>query len=318
MAPSYILGISAFYHDSAAALLVDGEIVAAASEERFTRKKGDASFPTQAVAYCLREGGIGIDGLAAVGFYEKPILKFDRILETFVGAAPRGFSQFMWGGPLWINEKLWLDRELRAALGGYRGELLYAEHHESHAASAFYPSPYDSAAVLTMDGVGEWTTTSVGFGEAKDLKIYREIFFPHSLGLLYSAFTYYLGFKVNSGEYKVMGLAPYGEPKYAALIRDNLLELKPDGSFRLNLAYFDYCTGLRMTNPKFADLMGPPPRKSDEWLTQRHMDIAASLQAVTEEVVDRLVDNAVSSFGTRTLCLAGGVALNCVANGKVL
>jgi carbamoyltransferase len=319
-----VLGVSAFYHDSAAALVRDGEVIAAAQEERFSRIRHDESFPSNAVRYCLDAGGMSVKDVDYFVFYDKPFLKFERLLETYLALAPRGFRSFAKALPVWAHEKLFQDSILRDEFSRYMPgvdfdkKLIYTEHHQSHAASAFYPSPYDCAAVLTMDGVGEWATTSVGFGEGKDLKIHREIFFPHSLGLLYSAFTYYLGFKVNSGEYKVMGLAPYGEPKYAALIRDNLLELKPDGSFRLNLAYFDYCTGLRMTNSKFADLMGAPPRKSDEWLTQRHMDIAASLQAVTEEVVDGLVDNAVSSFGTRTLCLAGGVALNCVANGKVL
>ena len=313
-----VLGISAYYHDSAAALLVDGEIVAAASEERFTRKKGDARFPAQAVAYCLREGGSGIDGLAAVGFYEKPILKFDRILETFVGAAPRGFSQFMWGGPLWINEKLWLDRELRAALGGYRGELLYAEHHESHAASAFSPSPFDSAAILTMDGVGEWATASYGLGRGPDIQLLKEMRWPDSLGLLYSAFTYYTGFQVNSGEHKVMGLAPYGEPKYVQCIYDHLLDLREDGSFRLNQEYFGYLNGLTMTSRKFHRLFGGPPRRPETNLTQRDMDLARSAQEVCEEIVMRMARTVRRETGLENLCLAGGVALNCVANGRLL
>jgi carbamoyltransferase len=318
-----ILGISAFYHDSAAALVRDGAVIAAAQEERFSRSKHDQRFPKNAVRYCLDAGGVGVKDIEYFVFYDKPLLKFERLLETYLALTPRGFRSFAKALPVWAHEKLFQDRILRDELSRYmpgvdfEKRLLYTEHHQSHAASAFYPSPYDSAAILTMDGVGEWTTTSIGFGEGSDLKIHREILFPHSLGLLYSAFTYYLGFTVNSGEYKVMGLAPYGEPKYAGLIRDKLVELKPDGSFRLDLAYFDYCTGLRMTNSKFDDLLGGQPRKADEWLTQRHMDIAASLQVVTEEIVARLVDNALASFGTRTLCLAGGVALNCVANGKI-
>ena len=318
-----LLGVSAFYHDSAAALIRDGEIIAAAQEERFSRIKHDAGFPRNAVRYCLDAAGLTVKDIDYFVFYDKPFLKFERLLETYLAFAPRGFRSFAKALPVWAHEKLFQDSMLRDEFSRYMpgvdldDKLIYTEHHQSHAASAFYPSPYQAAAVLTMDGVGEWATTSVGFGQGSDLKIYKEILFPHSLGLLYSAFTYYLGFKVNSGEYKVMGLAPYGEPKYAALIRDNLVEIKPDGSFALDLTYFDYCVGLYMTNAKFDKLLGAPARKPDEWLTQRHMDVAASLQAVTEEIVERLVDNATTTFGTRTLCLAGGVALNCVANGKV-
>src|SRR5205809_3131714 len=317
MAPCYVLGISAFYHDSAACLLRDGEIVAAAQEERFTRKKGDASFPVHAARYCLQAGGIAASQLAYVGFYDKPLLKFERILETYLGVAPRGFGQFRIAGPLWMKEKLFLDREIRRALG-YDGEILYAEHHESHAASAFFPSPFEEAAILTVDGVGEWATASCGIGRGSDLQLLRELHWPHSLGLLYSAFTYYTGFKVNSGEYKVMGLAPYGEPRFVDLIKDNLIDIKEDGSYRLALDYFDYCTGLTMTNARFDRLFGGPPRKPEERVTQRHMDLAASIQAVTEEVVLKLARSLARETGMKNLCLAGGVALNCVANGKLL
>jgi carbamoyltransferase len=318
-----ILGISAFYHDSAAALVRDGRIVAAAQEERFSRKRHDDRFPTYAVAYCLKEGGVTINDVDHVVFYDKPFLKFERLLETYLALAPHGYRSFAKAMPVWTKEKLFQPEMLRDELGrlmpgvDIEKKLLFTEHHQSHAASAFFPSPFETSAILTMDGVGEWTTTSVGFGQGHSINIHREVHFPHSLGLLYSAFTYYLGFKVNSGEYKVMGLAPYGEPKYAHLIRDNLIDIKQDGSFHLDLDYFDYCTGLRMTNEKFDQLMGGAPRRADEWLTQRHMDIAASLQVVTEETVRRLAEHAVSSFGTRNLCLAGGVALNCVANGKI-
>jgi carbamoyltransferase len=319
-----ILGLSAFYHDSAAALLEDGRIVAAAQEERFTRKKHDARFPRHAIEYCLEAAGVGLGEVDHVAFYDKPFLKFERLLETYLAFAPRGFRSFSMAIPVWLKEKLFqkalLKKELRAYAPGYDWErrLLFAEHHQSHAASAFFASPFEEAAVLTMDGVGEWATTSVGFGRGSTLEMRREIHFPHSLGLLYSAFTTYLGFKVNSGEYKVMGLAPYGEPRYTQAILDHLIDVKADGSFRLDLSYFDYCTGLRMTNDRFAALFGGPTRGPDERLTQRHMDLAASIQAVTEEVVLRLTGALARETGAENLCLAGGVALNCVANGKVL
>lgn len=319
-----VLGISAFYHDSAAALVEDSKIVAAAQEERFTRKKHDPSFPSNAIAYCLAEAGVSLDEVDHVVFYDKPFLKFERLLETYVAFAPRGFRSFKMALPVWIGEKLFqkslLGRELKQLSGSFdaTGKLLFCEHHVSHAASAYYPSPFDDAVVLTMDGVGEWTTTSAALGRGNSLDVIREIFFPHSLGLLYSAFTYYTGFKVNSGEYKVMGLAPYGQPKYTKLILDKLIDLKPDGSFRLDMSYFDYCTGLTMTNRKFADLFGQPVRKAGELLTDFHMDIAASIQAVLEEIVLRIARDLARATGSRNLCLAGGVALNCVANGKLL
>ena len=320
-----ILGISAYYHDAAAALIVDGDIVAAAQEERFTRTKHDAEFPANATAYCLAEAGIGARELDYVVFYDKPFLKFERLLETYFALAPRGFTSFREAMPLWIKEKLFqkdvLLKQLESTLGNgvdWSSKLLFSEHHLSHAASAFYPSPFERAAVLTMDGVGEWTTTSLAVGNGSDLKVLREIHFPHSIGLLYSAFTYYTGFKVNSGEYKVMGLAPYGEPRYADLIKKHLIDIKDDGSFRLDLDYFDYCTGLRMTNRKFDLLFGGPPRQPESPLTQREMDLAASIQAVTEEVVLKLARGIAKETGERNLCLAGGVALNCVANGKLL
>jgi carbamoyltransferase len=319
-----ILGISAFYHDSAAALISDGKIVAAAQEERFSRKKHDARFPHHAVAYCLGEAGVPLGGLDYVVFYDKPFLKFERLLETYLAFAPRGLRSFRMAMPLWIREKLFqrklLVEELRRHDAGFdgRSRLLFAEHHQSHAASAFFPSPFEEAAVLTMDGVGEWATTSAAMGRGNRLEIFKEIHFPHSLGLLYSAFTYYTGFKVNSGEYKLMGLAPYGEPKYAQRITDNLIDIKADGSFRLNLAYFDYCTGLTMTNGAFHRLFEGPARRPDEPLTQRHMDLAASIQAVLDEVVVRMTRSLAAETGLENLCLAGGVALNCVANGKVL
>ncbi len=319
-----VLGISAFYHDSAAALVDDGEVVAAAQEERFTRRKHDAGFPTNAVAYCLSAAGAGLDAIDYVAFYDKPFLKFERLLETYVAFAPRGFRSFRMAIPLWLREKLFQKQLLRDELRRHAPEfdwerrLLFAEHHQSHAASAFFPSPFEEAAVLTMDGVGEWATTSVAIGRGNRLEITKEIHFPHSLGLLYSAFTYYTGFKVNSGEYKVMGLAPYGEPKYAQKILDHLIDLKDDGSFRLDLSYFDYCTGLTMTNARFDALFGGPPRDPDKWLTQREMDIAASVQAVLEEAVLRMTRALARETGMRNLCLAGGCALNCVANGKVL
>ena len=319
-----VLGISAFYHDSAAALIRDGVAVAAAQEERFTRKKHDPSFPANAIAYCLKEAKVDASGIDRVVFYEKPFLKFERLIETYLAFAPRGFASFRKAMPLWIGEKLFqrdlLLRELAAiapALGD-KAKLRFCEHHFSHAASAYYPSPFESALVLTMDGVGEWTTTSVAIGAGKDLTIHKEIHFPHSLGLLYSAFTYYTGFKVNSGEYKVMGLAPYGEPRFKTVIMDNLIDVKPDGSFRLNLDYFSYCTGLTMTGPRFDAVFGGPARGGDQPLDQRHMDLAASIQAVTDEVILRLTRSLASQTGLQNLCLAGGVALNCVANGKVL
>lgn len=320
----YTLGLSAYYHDSAACLLRGGEIVAAAQEERFSRKKHDARFPVNALNYCLAEAGIALGEVDQVAFYDKPFLKFERLLETYHAFAPRGFTSFRMAMPLWLREKLFqkdlLAKELKAIDPGvnWTERLLFSEHHLSHAASAFFPSPFDEALVLTMDGVGEWTTTSAAIGRGNRLEIFKEIHFPHSLGLLYSAFTYYLGFKVNSGEYKVMGLAPYGEPKYAQTILDHLIDLKPDGSYRLDQSYFDYCTGLTMTNAKFDALFGAPPRKPAEPLTQREMDLAASLQAVTEEAVLRMTRALHAETGIDNLCLAGGVALNCVANGKVL
>ncbi len=319
-----VLGISAFYHDSAAALIEDGRIVAAAQEERFTRKKHDAGFPENATRFCLDHAGVGLGDVDFVAFYDKPFLKFERLLETYLAFAPKGFQSFSMAIPVWLKEKLFQKNLLRRKFKEFdpdfdwKNKLLFAEHHQSHAASAFFPSPFEDAAVLTMDGVGEWATTSVASGHGNTLEMTREIHFPHSLGLLYSAFTYYTGFKVNSGEYKVMGLAPYGEPKYASSILDNLMDLKPDGSFRLDQSYFDYCTGLRMTNDKFSGLFGGPPRQADELLDQRHMDLAASIQAVVEEVVLRLTRSLARDTGARNLCLAGGVALNCVANGKVL
>ncbi len=319
-----ILGISAYYHDAAAALIVDGEIVAAAQEERFTRRKHDPRFPIHAVRFCLQHAGLRPDDLDHVAFYDKPFLKFERLLETYLSFAPRGFQSFQQALPLWIKEKLFqkdlLVRELRALdpKANWQEKLLFSEHHLSHAASAFFPSPFDRAAVLTMDGVGEWTTTSLAIGDGNALEVVREIHFPHSLGLLYSAFTYYTGFKVNSGEYKVMGLAPYGEPRYVETIKQHLIDIKDDGSFRLNMEYFDYCTGLRMTNERFDALFGGPPRDPESPLTQREMDLAASIQVVTEDVVLALAGAIARETGQRNLCLAGGVALNCVANGKLL
>ncbi|HET9480388.1 MAG TPA: carbamoyltransferase N-terminal domain-containing protein, partial [Candidatus Polarisedimenticolia bacterium] len=306
----YILGISAFYHDSAACLLHGGEIAAAAQEERFTRRKGDADFPRHAIEFCLRNAGIGVTDLDYVGFYDKPLLKFERILETYLGVAPRGIASFLMAGPLWIKEKLYMDRELHDALG-YEGDILYGEHHESHAASAFFPSPFEEAAILTMDGVGEWATASIGVGRGNDIELLQELHFPDSLGLLYSAFTYYIGFKVNSGEYKVMGLAPYGEPKYVNVILDELMDLREDGSFTLNQEYFNYLSGLTMTNGAFDRLFGGSPRKPEALLDQRHMDVARSIQEVCEEVMLRMARTAHRETGMRRLCLAGGVALNC-------
>jgi carbamoyltransferase len=319
-----ILGISAFYHDSAAALVEDGHIIAAAQEERFTRKKQDARYPENAIRYCLEEGALSLDKLDYIVFYEKPFLKFERLLETYLAFAPRGFASFRMALPLWLKEKLFqkdlLGKRLKARAPGFDWprKLLFAEHHRSHAASAFYPSPFDEALILTIDGVGEWATTSAGIGRNHGIDMLKEIHFPHSLGLLYAAFTYYTGFKVNSGEYKVMGLAPYGEPRYANVILEHLIDLKPDGSFRLNQEYFDYCVGLRMTNGRFDRLFGGPPRAPNELLDQRHMDLAASVQAVIEEAIVRMVRSLAAETGLRRLCLAGGVALNCVANGKIL
>ena len=319
-----ILGISAFYHDSAAALVKDGRVVAAAQEERFTRRKHDADFPRHAIDYCLAEAGLELGELDLVVFYDKPFLKFERLLETYLAFAPRGFRSFRMALPLWLREKLFQKDLLRRELSHFapdfdwRERLLFAEHHLSHAASAFFPSPFKRAAVLTMDGVGEWATTSLGVGDGNRLEILREIHFPHSLGLLYSAFTYYTGFKVNSGEYKLMGLAPYGEPRFAGLIREHLIDIKPDGSYRLDLSYFDYCTGLTMTNARFAALFGQPVRDPESPLTPFHMDVAASIQQVTEDVVIALTRDLRRELGTGNLCLAGGVALNCVANGRVL
>jgi carbamoyltransferase len=319
-----ILGISAFYHDSAAALVRDGEIVAAAQEERFTRKKHDSRFPSKAVDYCLMQEGVSLPDVDFVAFYDKPFLKFERLLETYVAFAPRGLRSFAMAMPLWVREKLFQKSLLHDELKQFSNEfdwehrLLFAEHHQSHAASAFYPSPFDDALILTMDGVGEWATTSVARGSHNQLEIIKEIYFPHSLGLLYSAFTYYTGFKVNSGEYKVMGLAPYGSPRFAKLILDQLIDLKADGSFRLNLDYFNYCTGLTMTNRKFDSLFEGPRRKPEELLTQRHMDLAASVQVVLEEVVLRMTRALATETRAKNLCLAGGVALNCVANGRLL
>jgi carbamoyltransferase len=319
-----MLGISAFYHDSAAALVRDGKIVAAAQEERFTRKKHDSAFPRNAAAFCMDACESADSGPDYVVFYEKPLIKFERLLETYFAFAPKGLTSFKMAIPLWIREKLFQQSILKRELTKLRPQvdwdkkILFTEHHLSHAASAFYPSPFEKAAVLTTDGVGEWATTSIAVGENKNLRILKELRFPHSLGLLYSAFTYYAGFKVNSGEYKLMGLAPYGEPKYARIIFDNLLDLKSDGSFRLDLSYFNYCTGLTMTGKRFDELFGGPPRKPDELLTQRHMDIAASIQLVLEEIMLRMTRFVARETGARNLCLAGGCALNCVANGKIL
>ncbi len=320
-----ILGLSAYYHDSAAALLIDGEPIAAAQEERFTRKKHDAAFPRQAIEYCLAEAGITLDEVDHIAFYDKPFLKFERLLETYVANAPRGFKSFQMAIPVWIREKLFqrdlMQKEFREIVPKIqtRDKILFAEHHYSHAASAYYPSPFDEAVVLTLDGVGKWATTTVAIGRGSELEMKKELHFPHSLGLLYSAFTYYTGFKVNSGEYKVMGLAPYGEPRFKDLIIDNVMDLKEDGSYRLDQSYFNYATGLTMTNDKFADLFGIPVRQAeDDLLEQIHMDLAASVQAVTEEVVLRMTRSLPAEYNIPNLCMAGGVALNCVANGKVL
>ena len=320
----YILGISAYYHDAAACLVRDGEIFAAAQEERFTRKKNDSNFPTNAISYCLAEAKISPSQVDYVVFYDKPFLKFERLLETYLAFAPKGLASFVTSLPAWLKDKLFQKSVITKALCDLWGKdinwssrLLFSEHHMSHAASAFFPSPFERAAILTMDGVGEWTTTSLAVGNSNSLIVQKEIHFPHSLGLLYSAITYYTGFKVNSGEYKVMGLAPYGDPKYASLIKDHLIDIKEDGSFALDMSYFNYCAGLTMTNQKFDALFGGPPRKPESTLTQREMDIAASIQLVTEEVVIALAKDIAISTGERNLCLAGGVALNCVANGKL-
>ena len=320
-----ILGISAYYHDAAACLVVDGEIIAAAQEERFTRKKHDSNFPVNAICYCLREGKTSSRDIDYVVFYDKPFLKFERLLETYLAFAPIGFKSFATSLPIWLKDKLFQKTVITNALRDLWGKdvkweekLLFSEHHLSHAASAFFPSPFDRAAVLTMDGVGEWTTTSLAVGKGNELSVIKEIHFPHSVGLLYSAMTYYTGFKVNSGEYKVMGLAPYGEPKFARLIRDHLIDIKDDGSFALDMSYFNYCTGLTMTNEKFDALFGGPPRKQESILTQREMDLAASIQVVVEDVVLKLAKGVSKTTGEKNLCLAGGVALNCVANGKLL
>ncbi|PWQ99777.1 carbamoyltransferase family protein [Leucothrix pacifica] len=323
--PQYILGISAYYHDSAAALIRDGQLISAAQEERFSRKKHDPGFPKASIEYCLKQADIKLGDVAHIVFYDKPLLKFERLLETYLAYAPRGFRSFMMAIPIWIKEKLFLKKTLRRSLSELSGipeaelpGLLFTEHHQSHAASAFFPSPYESAAVMCLDGVGEWATTSVWIGNGNTLTPQWEIDFPHSLGLLYSAFTYYTGFRVNSGEYKLMGLAPYGEPKYVDVILENLLDLKDDGTFRLNMRYFNYATGLTMTNKRFADLFGAPAREPEAELTQREMDIARSIQVVTEEVVLRLARTVHKETGQKHLCLAGGVALNCVANGRLL
>ena len=319
-----VLGISAFYHDSAAALIEDGRLAGAAQEERFTRKKHDSGFPQNAVQFCLDRAGIKMADVDYVAFYDKPFLKFERLLETYLAYAPRGFNSFRMAMPLWLKEKLFQKTLLRDEMKRWEPDfdwqkrLLFGEHHQSHAASAFFPSPFEEAAILTMDGVGEWATTSLGYGKGNSLEMLKELHFPHSLGLLYSAFTYYTGFKVNSGEYKVMGLAPYGEPRFKDLILDKIVDLKEDGTFRLDQTYFDYCTGLRMTNDKFADVFGVKRRTPEEELTQVHMDLAASVQAVTEEIVLRLGRSVRKETGARNICLAGGVALNCVANGKLL
>jgi len=314
----WILGVSAFYHDAAACLVQDGRIVAAAQEERFTRKRHDHRWPASAIAFCLKQAGIEARELDVVAFYDKPMLKFERLLSTYAASAPWGLRSFWRAMPLWLKQKLWIPDLIRKELPGFDKQILFPEHHESHAASAFYPSPFDEAAILTVDGVGEWTTTSLGVGRGNKIELNQEIQFPHSLGLLYSAFTYYTGFKVNSGEYKVMGLAPYGEPKYADVIYDKLIDLRADGSFRLDLDYFDYCAGLTMTNKRFDRLFGAPPRAPESPLSQREMDLAASVQAVCEEAMIRLARHAHDKTGMKNLCLAGGVALNCVANGRLL
>ncbi len=319
-APRHVLGLSAYYHDAAAALLCDGKIIAAAQEERFTRKKNDPDFPARAVRFCLRQAGLEESQLDTVVFYDKPVLKFTRLLETYLAVAPGGLKTFPTAISNWLGEKLDLRKAIRAALPGLKPDcpLLFTEHHQSHAASAFYPSPFDEAAILTIDGVGEWATTTIGRGQGNEIKTLQEIRFPHSLGLLYSAFTYYCGFRINSGEYKLMGLAPYGEPKYADAIRRELIDVKPDGSFRLNLACFNFLHGTTMTNEKFHALLGGPPRRPEERIERRHMDVARSIQSVTEDIMLKLARHARETTGLKNLCLAGGVALNCVANGLIL
>jgi carbamoyltransferase len=312
----YILGISAFYHDSAACLLKDGQVIAAAQEERFTRIKHDFHFPKESIKFCLEEAGITIKDVQYVSFYEKPYLKFDRLIKTYLMNAPKGIKSFITAMPLWIQEKLWIGREIRDKLG-FKGKMFYPEHHQSHAASAFYPSPFQNAAILTMDGVGEWATSSYGIGDANKLDIKNTIRFPHSLGLLYSAFTYYTGFKVNSGEYKLMGLAPYGDPLYVDVIYKNLIDVKEDGSFHLNMKYFNYCTGFTMTNENFNALFGREPRKPESSITKLDMDLARSIQVVTEEIVLKIAKHIHKETGEKNLCLAGGVALNCVSNGRL-
>ena len=314
----YILGISCFYHDSAAALIKDGTIIAAAQEERFTRKKHDDNFPHGAVQFCLKQSGIDVSQIDYVAFYDKPLVKFERLLRTYFAYAPFGLNSFMKAIPQWIRKKLWMPELIMESLKEFKGKIIYPEHHESHAAAAFFPSPYSEAAFLTIDGVGEWTTTSFGIGKGNQVTIDYELHFPHSLGLLYSAFTYYTGFKVNSGEYKVMGLAPYGEPKYVDLIYKHIIDLKEDGSFKLNMDYFNFAAGLTMTNDKFHQLFGGPPREPETWMTQREMDLARSVQVVTEEIMMRIAKHIRKVTGQKRLCLAGGVALNCVANGKLL
>jgi len=316
--PTRILGISAYYHDSAACLVEDGRIVAAAQEERFTRKKHDSSFPSRAVDYCLREAGITTKDLSLVGFYEKPLVKFDRLLETYAACAPRGWRSYLMAMPMWLSDKLWMASDIKERLEGYDGEVYFGEHHESHAASAFYPSPFEQAAIVTMDGVGEWATSSIGIGRGSEIEILRELRFPHSLGLLYSAFTYFAGFRVNSGEYKVMGLAPYGEPKYVRLIKDHLVEIREDGSLWMNMEYFTYPHALTMTGKALERLIGSPAREPESKLTQREMDLARSIQDITEEVMLKMTAFAHRETGMRDLCMAGGVALNCVGNGKIL
>jgi len=316
--PTRILGLSAYYHDSAACLVEDGRVVAAAQEERFTRKKHDPEFPSNAVAYCLRQAGITARELDLVGFYEKPLVKFERLLETYVASAPKGLKSYLMALPLWLTDKLWMADDIHSHIDGYEGEVMFGEHHESHAASAFYPSPFENAAIVTLDGVGEWATSSIGVGRGNEITLLRELRFPHSLGLLYSAFTYFTGFKVNSGEYKIMGLAPYGEPKYVQTIKDHLLQINDDGGLWMNMDYFTYPSGLTMTGEGFAKLFDGPARKPESKLTQREMDLARSVQEITEEVMLKMAAFAKRETGMRDLCLAGGVALNCVGNGRLL